>query len=83
MWPLPEMDEQIAYLIDRSSRFVTIGDRDGALRPPQQLVTLGYWSPEIEAAFERAKAVLEKVAEPNHQPEAPPVPAAVEPAKGE
>jgi WD40 repeat protein/serine/threonine protein kinase len=81
LWPLPEIDEQIVYQIDRSSRFVEIGDRDGALRPLQQLVTLGYWSPEIEAGLERAKAVPEKVADSAPKPEAPPAP--VKPAKSE
>jgi WD40 repeat protein/serine/threonine protein kinase len=82
LWPFDAIDEQIDLMIDRSSRFVAIGDRDGALRPLQQLVTLGYWSPEIEAAFERAKAVPEKDVVPaGASATAPVVP--TEPAKSQ
>ena len=77
MWPLNAIDEQIDLLIDRSSRFVAIGDRDGALRPLQQLVTLGYWSPEIEAAFDRAKAVPDSPSPVTKQPLGPDIKASV------
>jgi WD40 repeat protein/serine/threonine protein kinase len=82
LWPLDQIDRQIGRLIDRSLRFVEIGDRDGALRPLQQLVTLGYWSPEIDAAFERAKSVPEKAVTPSAAPAGASVGPA-EPTKGE
>jgi WD40 repeat protein len=52
--PYDAIDEQMSLPIDRSSRFVEIGDRDKALRPQQRMVTLRYWSLEIEASFECA-----------------------------